>query len=362
MVNSKNILVTGGAGFIGSAFVAQIVKMGHNVIVLDALTYAGHIENLKWIGEDKFKLIVGSICDGELVLEILEDNQIDYVVNFAAESHVDNSINTPYVFVETNVIGTHVMLEACRNYIKRMPGENRLGFRYLQVSTDEVYGALKIDDDEVFTEKSPMRPNSPYSATKAAADHLVRAWHKTYGLPTIITNCSNNYGPRQYPEKLIPRMIKRALTGQTLTVHGDGLSVRDWIHVEDHCQGVYLALTKGRPGETYCLGGHSEKTNIYVIERICDILDQLVPLKDGKSYKEQITFVEDRPGQDRRYAIDDSKAKKELRFKHKFNFDSSMEETVKWYLDNQEWINTVTEKLEHDKRELKKIIRASWLV
>lgn len=341
MTEAKTILVTGGAGFIGSTFAAQSAERGERVIVLDALTYAGHKENLDWIkGPGEVRLVIGNICDGALVYDILKVNAVDYVVNFAAESHVDNSIAKPGAFIETNINGTYSMLEAARRYYGDLPEAKKQAFRFLQISTDEVYGSL--GETGKFTEETPMRPSSPYSASKAAADHLARAWNHTYGLPTVVTNCTNNYGPRQYPEKLIPLMIKNALAGEKLPVYGDGRNVRDWIHVEDHNNGVYLALTKGRPGETYCFGGNAEKRNIEVVHAICDALDEIVP-KQG-SYRDQISFVTDRPGHDWRYAIDDSKAVSELGFTRKYDFASGIRATIKWYLENQDWCGKVTKK------------------
>ena len=259
---AKTLLVTGGAGFIGSCFVTQAVALGDTVIVLDLLTYAGHRENLDGIEQPaasggKYQLVVGSINDGKLVSRLLTEHNVDAIINFAAESHVDNSINSPSIFIETNITGTYTLLEASLAYFRTLSGEKKQQFRYVQISTDEVYGSL--GDTGKFNEETSMRPNSPYSSSKAAGDHLVRAWYETYDLPTIITNCSNNYGPRQYPEKLIPHMITRALAGNTLPVYGDGKNIRDWIHVEDHCRGVRLALEKGLPGQTYCLGGNAER-------------------------------------------------------------------------------------------------------
>lgn len=324
-----NLLVTGGAGFIGSEFVSQCADYGHNVIVLDALTYAGKEENLAGI---KCHFVKGNICDGILVKKLLAEHNIDAVINFAAESHVDNSIESPSVFITTNINGTYTMLEASREYWNSMPSGKKESFRYIQVSTDEVFGDLELDSPEKFTENTPYNPSSPYSSSKAAGDMLAKAWFRTYGFPAIVTNCSNNYGKRQFPEKLIPRMIYCAVNGEALPVYGDGKNVRDWIHVEDHAKGVYLALTKGRTGETYCFGGNAEKANIYLVNRICEILDRKKPKAGGKSYKEQIAFVKDRAGHDRRYAIDDSKAEKELGFKRKYDFETGLEDTVNWYL------------------------------
>lgn len=336
------LIITGGAGFIGSCFVREAVARGDDVFVIDALTYAGHEENLTNV-RDKIQLVIGDICDGNLVAQTINEFAPDVVINFAAESHVDNSIEEPADFIQTNIVGTYTLLEATRSYWNGLKNEaKKSSFRFLQISTDEVYGSL--GDTGKFSESTSYSPNSPYSASKAAADHLVNAWHHTYGLPTIITNCSNNYGPRQHPEKLIPTMILSALDGKKLPVYGDGKNVRDWIHVEDHCTGVYLALTKGNPGETYVFGGHAEMQNIDVVTSICEMLDALKPKKDGKSYKEQISFVKDRLGHDRRYAIDDSKAKSKLGFTRNHDFASGLRATVEWYLDNQDWRKVVLEK------------------
>ena len=334
MPSLKKLLVTGGAGFIGSEFCAQRIADGNEVVVLDALTYAGSKENLEWIDDpdNNLEFITGNICDTDLIIRLLKEHNIDAVVNFAAETHVDNSINLSAPFINTNINGTYSMLEACRSYWNALKGRKKQDFRYVQISTDEVYGSL--GEVGKFSEESNITPNSPYSASKAAGDHLVRAWYVTYGLPTIITNCSNNYGPRQYREKLIPTIIRHALAGEPLPIYGDGKNIRDWIHVGDHSRGIYLALSKGIPGETYCFGGNAEMENIEIVKLICKILDELKPLKSG-SYSELISYVEDRPGHDRRYAIDDTKAIKKLGFKRLFDFEKGIEETVKWYLDNK---------------------------
>lgn len=342
---ADTIIVTGGAGFIGSCFVAQAVAQGYHVVVLDALTYAGHRENLDWIqpaNGGSWKLAVGDICDGNKVKALFDEHQPVAVLNFAAESHVDNSISGPKAFIETNIIGCYTMLEAARAYWNGLSGDERDAFRFVQVSTDEVYGTL--GETGKFSETTAMKPNSPYSASKAAGDHLARAWHETYGLPTIVTNCTNNYGPRQYPEKLIPHMIARALEGKSLPVYGDGKNIRDWIHVEDHSAGVLLALQKGVAGQTYCFGGNAEKNNIEVVHTLCEILDELQPRPNGQDYKSLVAFVPDRPGHDRRYAIDDTKAQKELGFTRRFTFENGICATVQWYLDNQTWCAAVTGK------------------
>ena len=338
----KKFLVTGGAGFIGSTFVAQRVEAGDQVLVLDALTYAGHRENIDWLlpkHKDRLELVTGNITDGALVSKLYERFQPDTVVNFAAESHVDNSIASPSEFIETNIIGAYTMIEAARQYW----GGKRDNFRFVQVSTDEVYGSL--EDHGKFTETTSYQPNSPYSASKAAGDLIARAWFHTYSFPIIVTNCSNNYGPRQYPEKLIPLMIAQALAGKPLPVYGDGKNIRDWIHVEDHGSGVYLAATKGVPGETYVFGGHSERKNIDVVKALCTVLDSIRPRADKKSYTEQIAFVKDRLGHDRRYAIDDSKAQYQLGYTRKYkNFEEGLKATVEWYLSNTAWAEAVTKK------------------
>ncbi len=334
MTQPRTILLTGGAGFIGSSMVALCVAAGHRVVVLDKLTYAGHRMNLEWIS-GAWQLVVGDIADQPLVLRLLREHCVDWVINMAAESHVDNSIAGPRDFLDTNIMGTFAVLEACRAYLPEAPQV----FRLLQVSTDEVYGSL--GDEGHFTEASPMRPNSPYSASKAAADHLVRAWFETYRLPAIITHCTNNYGPRQHPEKLIPRMIDCALGGLPLPVYGDGKNIRDWIHVSDHCRGLLLALEKGKPGEVYDFGGHAEIENISLVKQLCSLLDERQPRQDGQSYAQQIHFVADRPGHDRRYAIDDSKSQRLLGYQPQMTLASGLADTVKWYLAHSAWVQQV---------------------
>jgi dTDP-glucose 4,6-dehydratase len=341
----NSILVTGGADFIGSTFVAQAVERGAHVIVLDKLTYAGHRENLSWIAAKgwpgSYELVIGDICDGALILDLLRKHHIEALVHFAAESHVDNSIASPGAFITTNVNGSYALLEASRQYWNALTGIAKDQFRFIQVSTDEVYGSLGPTGK--FSETTPMQPNSPYSASKAAGDHLARAWYHTYGLPTIVTNCTNNYGPRQHPEKLIPLMTTFALAGKNLPVYGDGSNIRDWIHVEDHCYGVGLALHKGKPGETYCFGGDAERNNLDVVKTICATLQDLMPRND-KNYEALITFVKDRPGHDWRYAIDDSKAQRELGFTRKYNFETGLHATIEWYLSHRDWCDAVTKK------------------
>jgi dTDP-glucose 4,6-dehydratase len=336
-----NILVTGGAGFIGANFVAHLLAAGaERVIVLDALTYAGNRANLAEAERDpRFRFVKGSILDQPLVESLLETEALDAIANFAAESHVDRSIRGPEAFVETNVTGTLRMLEAARAYLDRHP-ERRETFRFLQVSTDEVFGSLSPTDPK-FSETTPYAPNSPYAASKAAADHLVRAWHETYGLNTLISNCSNNYGPLQFPEKLIPLVIHNALGGKTLPVYGDGQQIRDWLYVGDHCTALATIIASGTPGETYAIGGNSERTNLDVVKTICALLDKHRPRNAG-SYADQIAFVTDRPGHDRRYAIDASKIAHELGWEPERNFSDGLEATVLWYLDNSAWVDSVT--------------------
>jgi dTDP-glucose 4,6-dehydratase len=342
---NSTFLITGAAGFIGSAFVRNRAAEGHKCIVLDALTYAGHRENLdpKDIpGPGSVELVEGNICDLDLVRSLLKKHQVAGLIHFAAESHVDRSIEGPKAFIDTNIYGTFTLLTAALEHWKGLPegSEQKKSFRYLQVSTDEVYGTL--GDTGKFSETTAYAPNSPYSASKAAGDLLVRAWHHTYGLPTITTNCSNNYGPRQFPEKLIPHMIQCAISGKPLPVYGDGGNVRDWIHVEDHSEGVWLAFKAGRLGETYCFGGNAERNNLDVVKSICAILDEMRPRGDGKSYSSQISFVKDRLGHDRRYAIDDNKAVNELGFTRKYKgFEEGLKATVKWYLENDTWVKSV---------------------
>lgn len=343
----KTILVTGGAGFIGSSFVKLCVDKGIQVVVLDALTYAGHTANLEWIsGEGQWELFEGSITDRKLVDSLLKKYQPQAIVNFAAESHVDNSINSPGEFIDTNIVGTYRMLEAARHYWSELEDAERKAFRYLQISTDEIYGSLDLDSDEKFHEDFQIQPSSPYSASKAAGDHLANAWFHTYGLPTLLTNCTNNYGPRQHPEKLIPHMITCALNEKPLPVYGDGKNVRDWIHVEDHCHGIYAALTQGDAGGRYCFGGNAERNNLEVVTTICRILDKLQPRARSENYASLIRFVTDRPGHDRRYAMDDSHARATLSYTNDYEFESGLEQTVQWYLDNQAWCRKILEQKE----------------
>nr|BFD66492.1 dTDP-glucose 4,6-dehydratase [Bdellovibrio sp. HAGR004] len=340
------ILVTGAAGFIGSAFVRHAIKKSDQVVIIDKLTYAGHMENLEGLIDGTNVVFEqGDIADDNFIASVFKKYELDCVANFAAESHVDNSIHSPREFIETNIIGTFTLLDNSRKYWMNLSEEKKKSFRYLQVSTDEVYGTL--GDSGKFHEELPYQPNSPYSASKASADHLVRAWHHTYGLPTITTNCSNNYGPRQYPEKLIPVMITKALQEEKLPVYGNGGNVRDWIHVEDHASGVYLALTRGIPGETYCFGGNSERRNLDVVNAICAQLDKISPRANGKSYSDLISFVQDRAGHDWRYAIDDSKAQAKLGFERQYqSFEDGLAATIDWYLKNTQWCKQVLSKKE----------------
>jgi dTDP-glucose 4,6-dehydratase len=333
-------LVTGGAGFIGGNFVLGAVASGVRVVNLDALTYAGNRDTLASLeGDPDHVFVHGDIGDGALVARLLAEHRPDAVVNFAAESHVDRSIDGPAAFVHTNVVGTLALLEAVRDYWKSLEGGAREGFRFLHVSTDEVYGSL--GDTGKFTEDTAYAPNSPYSASKAASDHLVRAFHHTYGLPVLTTNCSNNYGPYQFPEKLIPLIVARALAGEPLPVYGDGRNVRDWLYVGDHCAAIRAVLERGRVGETYNVGGDAEMQNIDVVNTICELLDMRRPRADGQPRTGQITYVADRPGHDRRYAIDASKLKSELGWQPAHSFEQGIADTVDWYLDHQDWVQRV---------------------
>ncbi len=336
------ILVTGGAGFIGANFVLDwIAQADEPVVNLDKLTYAGNPETLATLKADPRHIFVqGDIGDSDLVDKLLAEHQPRAVVNFAAESHVDRSIHGPEDFVQTNVLGTFRLLESVRGYWNKLPPDAKAGFRFLHVSTDEVYGSLSATDP-AFTEEHKYEPNSPYSASKAASDHLVRAWHHTYGLPVVTTNCSNNYGPFHFPEKLIPLMIVNALAGKALPVYGDGMQVRDWLYVKDHCSAIRRVLEAGRLGETYNIGGWNEKPNIEIVNIVCALLDELRPRADGKGYREQITYVTDRPGHDRRYAIDARKLERELGWKPAETFDTGIRKTVEWYLANAEWVRNV---------------------
>ena len=333
------ILVTGGAGFIGANFVLDwLGQTDEPVLNLDKLTYAGNPENLASLqGDSRYQFVQGDIGDSALVDKLLAQYAPRAVLNFAAESHVDRSIHGPEDFIQTNVVGTMRLLQSVRSYWQGLPESDRAAFRFLHVSTDEVYGSLS-PTDAAFTETNKLEPNSPYSASKAASDHLVRAWLHTYGLPVLTTNCSNNYGPLHFPEKLIPLLIVNALAGKPLPVYGDGLQVRDWLYVKDHCSAIRRVLAAGQVGEIYNVGGWNEKPNIEIVHTVCALLDELRPRSDGVSYKTQISYVQDRPGHDRRYAIDASKIERELGWKPAETFDSGIRKTVQWYLDHPDWV------------------------
>lgn len=338
----KSILVTGGAGFIGSNFVRYILKKEPDVkvVTLDLLTYAGKLENLADLPDpSRHVFIQGDVCDRELADKIFADHQIDTVVHFAAESHVDRSILGPMPFIQTNIIGTFILLEAARNAWKNQPGP----FRFHHISTDEVFGALQIGDP-AFNESTAYDPHSPYSASKASSDHLVRAYAATYGLPVSLSNCSNNYGPYQFPEKLIPLMILNGITGKPLPVYGKGAQIRDWLHVEDHCEAILSILNDGRNGETYCIGGDNQPTNLEIVLLICEILDKKLPRKDGEVHSSQIQYVTDRPGHDFRYDINTAKIEQELGWKPRHSLRKGLEDTVDWYLSHPEWVDSVLNK------------------
>ncbi|NHC08145.1 dTDP-glucose 4,6-dehydratase [Azonexus fungiphilus] len=337
------ILVTGGAGFIGSNFVLDwLAQSAEPVVNLDALTYAGNLENLATLqGDPRHCFVHGDIGDSELVSRLLAEHRPRAVLNFAAESHVDRSIHGPDAFIQTNIVGSFRLLEAVREFYGRLPENAKNAFRFLHVSTDEVYGSL-ASDDPAFTETNRYEPNSPYSASKAASDHLVRAYHHTYGLPVLTTNCSNNYGPYHFPEKLIPLVIHNALSGKPLPIYGDGQQIRDWLYVKDHCSAIRRVLEAGKLGETYNVGGWNEKANLDVVRTLCAMLDELKPRADSQSYATQITYVADRPGHDRRYAIDATKLERELGWKPAETFETGIKKTVQWYLDNPAWVENVT--------------------
>ncbi len=334
------ILVTGGAGFIGSAVIRHLIRdTGHSVVNIDKLTYAGNLESLAEVSASpRYAFEQLDICDGEAMARAFADHRPDAVMHLAAESHVDRSIDGPADFIQTNIVGTYTLLEAARSHWNGLPQEARAAFRFHHISTDEVYGDLD-GTDALFTEATPYAPSSPYSASKASSDHLVRAWQRTYGLPALITNCSNNYGPYHFPEKLIPHMILNALSGKPLPVYGDGAQIRDWLFVEDHARALVEVVTRGQVGETYNIGGHNEKRNLEVVETLCDLLDELAPQKPQgvARYRDLITFVKDRPGHDLRYAIDAAKIQRELGWVPQETFESGIRKTVQWYLDNREW-------------------------
>ncbi|MFL7866142.1 dTDP-glucose 4,6-dehydratase [Vibrio cincinnatiensis] len=338
------LLVTGGAGFIGSAVVRHIIENTQDSVVnVDKLTYAGNLESLTSVAEnDRYTFEHADICDQAAMERIFAQHKPDAVMHLAAESHVDRSIDGPAAFIETNIVGTYILLEAARSYWNKLDSEKKAAFRFHHISTDEVYGDLEGTDD-LFTEETSYEPSSPYSASKASSDHLVRAWLRTYGLPTIVTNCSNNYGPFHFPEKLIPLMILNALDGKALPVYGDGMQIRDWLFVEDHARALYKVVTEGKVGETYNIGGHNEKANIEVVKTICSLLEELVPNKpEGVAqYQDLITYVKDRPGHDVRYAIDAAKIERELGWKPEETFESGIRKTVEWYLNNKTWWSRV---------------------
>lgn len=341
------ILVTGGAGFIGSAVVRHIINhTTDSVVNVDKLTYAGNLESLKSIeNNDRYSFVKADICDSTILKEIFEQHQPDAVMHLAAESHVDRSITGPAEFIQTNIVGTYTLLEVARQYWSQLDTDKQASFRFHHISTDEVYGDLPHPDEVVdgvlplFTEQTSYEPSSPYSASKASSDHLVRAWLRTYGLPTIVTNCSNNYGPYHFPEKLIPLVILNALEGKDLPIYGKGDQIRDWLYVEDHARALYKVVTEGVVGETYNIGGHNEKQNLEVVQTICEILDTLVP--KAAKYAEQITYVTDRPGHDRRYAIDSTKMSEELNWTPVETFETGLRKTIQWYLSNQQWCKNV---------------------
>ncbi|MCS6285477.1 MAG: dTDP-glucose 4,6-dehydratase [Nitrospira sp.] len=338
-----SVFVTGGAGFIGSNFVLDWLRGCNEIVVnVDKLTYAGNLDNLMSVHKDpRYQFVMGDIGDVALLARLLTQYAPRAIVNFAAESHVDRSIHGPEDFIQTNIVGTFRMLEVVRSYWTGLPDKEKAAFRFLHVSTDEVYGSLR-EGQPAFTEQHRYEPNSPYSASKAASDHLVRAYHHTYGLPVVTTNCSNNYGPFQFPEKLIPLIIHNALAGKALPVYGDGQQVRDWLYVSDHCAAIRRVLEAGQVGETYNIGGGNERVNLEVVRTVCTILDELSPKQDGGTYQSQITFVKDRPGHDRRYAINPEKIQRELGWKPEETFETGIRKTVQWYLDHQEWVRNIT--------------------
>jgi len=342
----NNIIVTGGAGFIGSNFILDILDSSNSntpdlIINLDCLTYAGNLENLESLKDSpRYLFVKGSITDKNLITSLFKEHQPRAIIHFAAESHVDRSIRDSSDFIETNIMGTYTLLESAREHFDNLNNKEKEKFRFLHVSTDEVYGSLNTNAAP-FSEKNKYEPNSPYSASKASSDHLVRAWHHTYNLPTLITNCSNNYGPYQFPEKLIPLCIFNALTNKPIPIYGDGKQIRDWLFVQDHCKAIQSVLMHGTIGETYNVGGLNEKTNLEVVNHICDILDELQPRPDKISYTKQIQFIQDRPGHDKRYAIDASKIQTELGWNPEASFESGIRQTIVWYLDHQDWVHHI---------------------
>jgi dTDP-glucose 4,6-dehydratase len=339
----KRLLVTGGAGFIGSALVRRLVRRGFHVTNVDKLTYAGNLESLREVeGQPNYRFVQADICDQAVIADILQQDRSEAIIHLAAESHVDRSIDGPAAFIETNVVGTFRLLDAALQHWRGLADAERESFRFHHVSTDEVFGDLPFETG-CFTEETPYSPSSPYSASKASSDHLVRAWHATYGLPVIVSNCSNNYGPYHFPEKLIPLTIINALEGKDLPVYGRGENVRDWLHVEDHAEALELVVTRGRVGESYNVGGRAERSNLQVVEAICDLVDRRQPLPNGGSRQSLIQFVDDRPGHDRRYAIDPSKIERELGWRAAHEFDAGLGETIDWYMANEWWWRPIRE-------------------
>jgi dTDP-glucose 4,6-dehydratase len=339
----RRILVTGGAGFIGSAVVRRLAGAGHRVVNLDSLTYSGNLDSLRSVADaPNYRFVQADIGDQETVSAVLAEERIEAIMHLAAESHVDRSIDAPGVFVETNVVGTFKLLNAALAHWRSLPEGARQAFRFHHISTDEVFGDLPFDSG-VFTEETPYAPSSPYSASKAASDHFVRAWHATFGLPVVLSNCSNNYGPYHFPEKLIPLVLLNALEGKSLPVYGKGENVRDWLHVDDHAAALELVMTKGRVGESYNVGGRAERTNLQVVEAICDLLDERRPLPSGEPRRALITFVTDRPGHDRRYAIDPGKIERELGWHASHTFEQGLAETIDWFIANEVWWRPIRE-------------------
>lgn len=338
---AKTYIVTGGAGFIGSAVVRMIIESSDDVVVnIDKLTYAGNLDSLQSVTDNpRYHFVHADICDSRAMAEVFARHQPDAIMHLAAESHVDRSIDGPGDFIQTNIVGSYTLLEAARDYWNGIEADKKEAFRFHHVSTDEVYGSL--GDEGMFLETTPYDPSSPYSASKASSDHLVRAWHRTYGLPVVLTNCSNNYGPYQYPEKLIPLVLQKARAGEALPIYGTGENIRDWLYVDDHARALILVMKRGMSGETYNIGGHNEVTNIDVVRTLCAILDDREPAKDGKPYAELITYVTDRPGHDMRYAIDASKIQRDLGWVPEETFETGLAKTVDWYLANQKWVERV---------------------
>ena len=339
------ILVTGGAGFIGSNFIKEYLKNKNESIVnYDKLTYAGNLKNLKKIeNNSRYEFIKGDICDSVKLNEILSKFKPSKIINFAAETHVDKSIKNPENFIKTNIYGTYKLIESTRNYFNELKNPLKKEFRFIHISTDEVFGSLKKNDPP-FNEKTQFRPNSPYSASKASSDHLIRSYNKTFNIPSIIVNCSNNYGPFQFPEKLIPVCILNALQGKEIPIYGEGDNIRDWLYVDDHCRAIQIILDKGKVGETYNVGGNCELSNLNLVKKICEVMDEIIPRKDGKSYKYFIKFVKDRLGHDYRYSVNSSKITNELKWKPKVNINDGLKKTINWYIKNQKWISEIQKK------------------